>query len=92
MRLREVAEVVDGAENARLAAWGNESQALIVNVQRQPGANVIEVVVGIKKVLPALQASLPPAVKVTVLTDRTQTIRASVADVQFELLLSVALV
>ena len=90
--LREVAEVVDGAENARLAAWGNESQALIVNVQRQPGANVIEVVDGIKKVLPGLQASLPPAVKVTVLTDRTQTIRASVADVQFELLLSVALV
>jgi Cation/multidrug efflux pump len=92
VRLREVAEVVDGAENARLAAWGNESQALIVNVQRQPGANVIEVVDGIKKVLPNLQASLPPAVKVTVLTDRTQTIRASVADVQFELLLSVALV
>ena len=92
VRLRDVAEVVDGAENARLAAWGNESQALIVNVQRQPGANVIEVVDGIKKVLPALQASLPPAVKVTVLTDRTQTIRASVADVQFELLLSVALV
>ncbi len=92
VRLREVAEVVDGAENAKLAAWGNESQALIVNVQRQPGANVIEVVDGIKKVLPALQASLPPAVKVTVLTDRTQTIRASVADVQFELLLSVALV
>ena len=92
VRLREVAEVVDGAENAKLAAWGNESQALIVNVQRQPGANVIEVVDGIKKVLPSLQASLPPAVKVTVLTDRTQTIRASVADVQFELLLSVALV
>ena len=92
VRLREVAEVVDGAENARLAAWGNASQALIVNVQRQPGANVIEVVDGIKKVLPSLQASLPPAVKVTVLTDRTQTIRASVADVQFELLLSVALV
>ena len=92
VRLREVAEVVDGAENARLAAWGNESQALIVNVQRQPGANVIEVVDGIKKVLPSLQASLPPAVNVTVLTDRTQTIRASVADVQFELLLSVALV
>ena len=92
VRLREVADVVDGAENARLAAWGNESQALIVNVQRQPGANVIAVVDGIKKVLPSLQASLPPAVKVTVLTDRTQTIRASVADVQFELLLSVALV
>ena len=92
VRLREVAEVVDGAENAKLAAWGNESQALIVNVQRQPGANVIEVLDGIKKVLPSLQASLPPAVKVTVLTDRTQTIRASVADVQFELLLSVALV
>ncbi len=92
VRLSAVAEVHDGAENARLAAWGNESSALIINVQRQPGANVIEVVDGIKKVLPTLQASIPPAVKVTVLTDRTQTIRASVADVQFELLLSVALV
>lgn len=92
VRLSAVAEVHDGAENARLAAWGNESSALIINVQRQPGANVIEVVDSIKKVLPTLQASIPPAVKVTVLTDRTQTIRASVADVQFELLLSVALV
>lgn len=92
VRLSEVAEVVDGAENARLAAWANESPALIVNIQRQPGANVIEVVDRIKRLLPQLQASLPPAVDVVILTDRTETIRASVRDVQFELLLSVGLV
>ncbi len=92
VRLADVAEAVDGAENARLAAWANQSPAVIVNVQRQPGANVIEVVNRIKRVLPQLQASLPAAVDVTVLTDRTITIRASVRDVQFELLLAVALV
>lgn len=92
IRLAEVAEVVEGSENSRLAAWANTSSALIINIQRQPGANVIDVVDRIKKLLPQLQASLPPAVNVTVLTDRTQTIRASIHDVQFELLLSVALV
>jgi len=92
VRLSDVADVVDGAENARLAAWANESPALIVNIQRQPGANVIEVVDRIKRLLPQLQASLPPAVDVAILTDRTETIRASVRDVQFELLLAVALV
>lgn len=92
VRLADVANVIDGAENNKLAAWGNESLALIINVQRQPGANVIEVVDRIKKLLPTLQSTLPPAVNVTVLTDRTQTIRASVHDVEFELLLSVGLV
>jgi multidrug efflux pump len=92
VRLIDVAEVVDGAENSRLAAWANESAAVIVNIQRQPGANVIEVVDRIKRLLPQLQASLPAAVDVVMLTDRTETIRASVRDVQFELLLAVALV
>src|SRR5437764_14089109 len=92
VRLVDVADVMDGAENTRLAAWSNESAAVIVNIQRQPGANVIEVVDRIKQLLPQLQASLPSAVEVLLLTDRTVTIRASVQDVQFELLLAVALV
>ncbi|MCC6211401.1 MAG: MdtB/MuxB family multidrug efflux RND transporter permease subunit [Burkholderiales bacterium] len=92
VRLAEVAKVEDGAENERLAAWANDAPAVIINVQRQPGANVIEVVDRIKRVLPQLRASLPAAVDVAVLTDRTITIRASVRDVQFELLLAVALV
>ncbi len=92
VRLSDVAEVVNGAENSRLAAWANESAAVIVNIQRQPGANVIEVVDRIKRLLPQLNASLPAAVDVVLLTDRTVTIRASVRDVQFELLLAVALV
>jgi multidrug efflux pump len=92
VRLTDVAEVVDGAENTRLAAWANDSAAVIVNIQRQPGANVIEVVDRIKRLLPQLSASLPAAVDVVMLTDRTVTIRASVRDVQFELMLAVALV
>jgi multidrug efflux pump len=92
IRLSDVADTVDGAENSRLAAWANESSAIIVNIQRQPGSNVIEVVDRIKALLPQLQASLPSAVDVTMLTDRTVTIRASVHDVQFELMLAVALV
>ncbi|MGZ8181170.1 MAG: MdtB/MuxB family multidrug efflux RND transporter permease subunit [Methylobacter sp.] len=92
VRLSEVAEVVDGAENVRLAAWADDNAAVIVNIQRQPGANVIEVVDRIKELLPKLQASLPLSVEVLPLTDRTVTIRASVHDVQFELLLAVALV
>jgi len=92
VRLSEVAEVIDGAENVRLAAWANKDAAVIVNIQRQPGANVIEVVDRIKELLPKLQASLPLNVEVLPLTDRTVTIRASVHDVQFELLLAVALV
>src|SRR3954466_10494241 len=90
--LADVADVVDDAENVRLAAWMNEVPAIILNIQRQPGANVIEVVDRIKRQLPQLQAALPAAVDVAVLTDRTVTIRASVHDVQVELLLAVALV
>ena len=92
IRLRDIADVIDGAENARLAAWANKAPAIILNIQRQPGANVIETVDRIKKTLPQLQAALPGTVDVNLLTDRTTTIRASVHDVQFELLLSVALV
>ena len=92
LRLSDVAQVSDGAENAHLAAWANTTPAVILNVQRQPGANVIQVVDRIKRQLPLLQATLPGSVKVRLLTDRTVTIRASVADVQYELLLSVALV
>ncbi len=92
VRLSDVADVIDGSENARLAAWANQAAAVIVNIQRQPGANVIEVVDRIKQVLPQMQASLPAAVDLTMLTDRTVTIRASVADVEFELMLAVVLV
>ncbi len=92
VRISDVANVIDGTENDRLAAWMNLSPAVIMNVQRQPGANIIDVVDHIKKLLPLLQASLPQAVKVQILTDRTTTIRASVADVQFELMLAIALV
>jgi multidrug efflux pump len=90
--LSDVAEVFEGAENARLAAWMNDVPAVILNIQRQPGANVIEVVDRVKRLLPQLQATLPPGVDLAALTDRTVTIRASVRDVQFELLLAIALV
>jgi multidrug efflux pump len=92
VRLADVANVTDGVENVDQAAWMNLSPAVIMNVQRQPGANIISVVDRIKLLLPQLQASLPGAVKVSILTDRTETIRASVTDVQFELMLTVALV
>ena len=92
VKLSDVAEAVDDAENVKQAAWMNGDPAVIVNIQRQPGANVIEVVDRIKRVLPQLQGTLPPAVKVSILTDRTSTIRASVHDVQFEMMLAVALV
>jgi multidrug efflux pump len=92
VRLSDVANVIDGTENNRLAAWMNLTPAVIVNIQRQPGANIISVVDRIKKLLPQLQASLPLAVKVQILTDRTTTIRASVKDVEFELMLSIGLV
>jgi len=90
--LSDVADVVEDAENVRLAAWMNQVPAVILSVQRQPGANVIEVVDRVKRLLPQLAASLPAAVEVATLTDRTVTIRASVRAVQFELLLAVALV
>ena len=92
VKLTDVAQVIDDAEDVNQAAWKNEAPAVVVNIQRQPGANVIEVVDRIKKLLPQLQASLPAAIKVEVLTDRTTTIRESVKDVQFELFLAVVLV
>ncbi|KPA96112.1 MdtB/MuxB family multidrug efflux RND transporter permease subunit [Pseudomonas asplenii] len=92
LRLKDVAEIVDGAENERLAAWANQSQAVLLNIQRQPGANVIEVVDRIKALLPSITDNLPAGIDVAVLTDRTQTIRASVTDVQHELLIAIALV
>jgi multidrug efflux pump len=90
--LSDVASAIDAAENVKQAAWMNDSPAVIVNIQRQPGSNVIEVVDRIKKLLPQLQSSLPAAVQVKILTDRTTTIRSSVEDVEFEMLLAIALV
>ncbi|QHQ16590.1 MdtB/MuxB family multidrug efflux RND transporter permease subunit [Pectobacterium parmentieri] len=92
VRLQDVATIEQAAENIHLGAWANRQQAIIINVQRQPGANVITTTDSINKMLPALKASLPNAVEVTTLTDRTTSIRASVKDVQFELLLAIALV
>jgi multidrug efflux pump len=92
VRLVDVANVVDDAENVKEAAWMNTTPAVIVNVQRQPGANIIAVVDRIKALMPRLQSSLPASVEVSILTDRTTTIRASVSDVQFELMLTVVLV
>src|SRR5207253_6017022 len=92
VRLADVATVIDGVENTKQAAWMNDKPAVIVNIQRQPGANIIGVVDRIKRLLPQLKASLPSSVEITTLTDRTATIRASVPDVQFTLILTVALV
>ncbi len=92
VRLEDVASVVQGAENTRQAAWMNTTPAVIMNIQRQPGANIIAVVDRIKALLPQLKAVIPSSVQVSILTDRTTTIRASVKDVQFELMLTVALV
>ncbi len=92
VQLSDVANVVDSAENVRQAAWMNTTPAVILNIQRQPGANIIAVVDRVKSLLPQLSATLPAAVKVSILTDRTTTIRASVADVEFELILVIALV
>jgi multidrug efflux pump subunit AcrB len=90
--LTDVARVVDGVENEKLAAWQDTTPAVIVNIQRQPGANTISVVDSIQKLLPQLVSTLPRAIHVQVVTDRTTSIRASVHDVEFELLLAVALV
>jgi multidrug efflux pump len=92
VKLSDVAQAKEGAENTKLAAWMNTDQAIILNIQRQPGANVIEVVDRIQALLPQLRAALPAGIDVEVLTDRTTTIRASVADVEFELGLAVVLV
>ena len=90
--LSDVAKVIDDVENAKLAAWANSTPAVIVNIQRQPGANIIQVVDRVKKLLPQIKASLPASMDVSILTDRTTTIRASVRDVQFSLMLTIALV
>ncbi|CCP02034.1 Cation/multidrug efflux pump [Erwinia amylovora Ea644] len=92
LRLHDVAQIDEAAENSYQSAWANTSPAIVISVQRQPGANVIAVVDAIKARLPTLQAALPDGVKLTVVSDRTQTIRASISDVQFELMLSIALV
>jgi HAE1 family hydrophobic/amphiphilic exporter-1 len=92
VRIRDIGRAISQGENELIAAWYNKQRAIILAIQRQPGANVIETVGRIKAMLPVLQASIPPAVKISVISDRTQTIRASVADVQFTLLLTVALV
>ncbi|HWA97661.1 MAG TPA: efflux RND transporter permease subunit, partial [Pirellulales bacterium] len=92
IKLADVATVIDGAENVRQAAWMNDTPAVVMNIQRQPGANIIEVVDSIKELLPQLKASLPPSVTAEILTDRTVTIRASVHDVQRELMTTIGLV
>ena len=92
VRASDVATIVDAAENSQQAAWMGRQPAVIVNIQRQPGANIIAVVDRIKKLLPALQSALPASIQVKVLTDRTVTIRASVLDVEYELMLTIALV
>src|SRR6202035_4524412 len=90
--LTDVARVIDGVENSQQAAWMNGTPAVILNVQRQPGANTISVVKSIKQLLPQLEANLPAGIQVTTLTDLTTAIEASVADVEFELLLTIGLV
>jgi multidrug efflux pump len=92
VRLTDVANVFDGTENVQQAAWANRQPAVILNIQRQPGANIIAVVDRVKRILPLLQNALPAAVNVQILTDRTVTIRASVDDVQFSLILTIILV
>jgi multidrug efflux pump len=92
VRLSDIARVVDGVENDQLAAWAGQKRAIILNVQRQPGANVIQVADSVKKILPQLKASLPQGIDVTVLSDRTETVRASVEDVEKTLLLTIGLV
>jgi multidrug efflux pump len=92
VHLSDIANVIDDTENVKQAAWMNEVPAVILNIQRQPGANIIAVVDRVKQLLPQLRASLPSAIEVTILTDRTTTIRASVHDVEFELMLVIALV
>ncbi|WP_336700529.1 multidrug efflux RND transporter permease subunit [Pantoea dispersa] len=92
LRLKDIAHIEQGPENRFQSAWANNRPAIVISVQRQPGANVIQVVDSIKKQLPVLQAALPDGVKMRMLADRTQTIRASISDVQFELMLSIALV
>src|ERR1700737_2530137 len=92
IRVRDIGRAVVEAEDRTLAGWSGTQRAVLIQIQRLPGANVIETVDGIRKALPQPEASLPPSIKVDVVSDRTQTIRASVADVQFTLVLTIALV
>ena len=92
VRIRDVGRAVSAPENDLIAGWYNQKRAVLLAIQRQPGANVIDTVNRIKAMMPVLQASIPPAVKVNIISDRTETIRASVSDVQFTLMLTVALV
>jgi multidrug efflux pump subunit AcrB len=92
VRIRDIGHAISAGENELISAWYNKQRAILLSIQRQPGANVIDTVRRIKAMLPVLQASIPPTVKISVVSDRTQTIRASVNDVQFTLLLTVALV
>jgi hydrophobe/amphiphile efflux-1 (HAE1) family protein len=92
VRVRDIGRAISAGENELIAGWFNQERAIILAIQRQPGANVVETVDRVKAMLPVLQASIPPAVKVSIISDRTETIRASIADVQFTLVLTVALV
>ena len=92
IRVSDVATVIDAPENKRQAAWVNATPAIVVNIQRQPGSSIINVVNSIRELLPQIEASMPPGVKIEPITDRTTTIRASVADVEFELMLTIGLV
>src|SRR4029077_7308132 len=92
VRIRDIGRAISAGQNELIAGWENNKRAVTLAIQRQPGANVIETVSRIKAMMPVLQASIPAAVKIDVISDRTQTIRASVEDVQFTLLLTVALV
>ncbi|MEO8552673.1 MAG: efflux RND transporter permease subunit, partial [Kofleriaceae bacterium] len=92
VRLGEVADVIDGVENNQLAGWSGTKRAIIINVQRQPGANIIDVVDKIRALLPQLEAAMPQGINVDILADRTETVRASVHDVQFTLILTIVLV
>ncbi|MDB6067450.1 MAG: Acriflavin resistance protein, partial [Pedosphaera sp.] len=92
VRLRDIGEAIDNVENVRLGAWVGEQPAVLLDIQRQPGANIIQTADRVKALLPKLRSTIPPSVDVSILTDRTETIRASIADVQFTLLLTVALV
>src|SRR6202030_1799202 len=92
VRIQDIGQAIEGPENDLIAGWDNNKRAIILAVQRVPGANVINTVDHIKAMLPQLEASIPPAINLSIISDRTQTIRASVADVQFTLILTVGLV
>jgi multidrug efflux pump subunit AcrB len=92
VRVRDIGHAVSAPENDLIAGWYNNDRAIILPIQRQPGANVVETVARIKKALPVLEASIPAAIKVNIISDRTETIRASIADVQLTLILTVTLV